>query len=307
MRRARWLWLLTCWACGFGHEVAQDGAYAVVPGTRVDDSAFYPLDRLLIVEQDLRVGQTRLYYFSGELHAADLGLPDLRRIGARHGGFQMAFDAQREFIEPADIEGKGRSLRAHAGDDEIELVKLDNNGLIDSGAQRYLSSVSSTDYAVAAYFGVIDREGPLAELSIEGTDIRHEPQLPSPELGIEREDEQLALDYRVDADYLMVELSQPLESRSDDRQLDALARTSLAPGSPYIVTRALLTDVSGQGCWAPERPLELRFHQFARGYVSAEHSWAIIHERIDTHTIASETWSSLLAEPQLPAYCSDFE
>jgi hypothetical protein len=307
MRRAHFLWLSLVCACGFGHDVEQDGQYAIVPGTRVDDGAFYPLDRLLIIEQDLRVGQTRLYYFTGELHAADLGLEDVRRIGTRHGGFQIAFDAPREFIEPAKVEGHGRSQHLHAGGDDIELLRLDNDGLTDSGALRFLTSVSSSDYDVAAYFGVIDREGPLDELSIDDTDIRYQPHTPSPELGIKTEDDQLALDYRVAADYLVVELSQPIESHEDERKLDALVRTSLAPGSPYVLTPALLTDVTGQGCWSREHSLELRLHQVVRAYTPAAHSWAVIHERIDVHELAPETWSSLLGEPKPPAYCSEFE
>ncbi|HKP62140.1 MAG TPA: hypothetical protein VJV78_35655 [Polyangiales bacterium] len=306
MWRAGLLLCLSLCACGFGHEVEQDGSYAIVPGTRVDDSALIPLKALLIIEQDLRIGQTRLYYFTGDLHGADLGLEDLRRIAARHGGYRMAFDPQRKFIEADEIESHGKSLLAHAGEDEIELVKLNNDGLRDSDAQRYLTSVKSNDYDVAAYFGVIDREGPLPDLSIDPTDVVYDPHIPSPELGIKTENEQLALDYKVNADYLVVELTQPIESHVDKRELDALVRTSLMPGSPYVVSPSLMTDVAGQGCWSRELPLELRLHQVVRHY-DIDHAFAVIHDRIDVHVLAPDTWTGMLAKPQPPAYCKEFQ
>ncbi|HKU36882.1 MAG TPA: hypothetical protein VJR89_02010 [Polyangiales bacterium] len=297
--------VLVCSACGFGHEVEQDGRYAVTPGTRVDDSAVYPLDQLLIVEQDLRVGQTRLYYFRGDIHAADLGLEDLRRIALRHGGFQMAFDEARDWIDASELEGHGKPQHALVGDERIELVRLDDEGLRETGAARYLTGVSSGDYDVRAYFGAIDREGPLPRIEIEGSELSFEPQLPSPQLGVDSAQRRLTLDYSVNADYLLVELAQLIHSDDGKRDVDALVRTALAPGSAYVVSPALLTDVAGQGCWARDRSLELRLHQVVRAYAAS--GQAVIHERIDVHELAPEVWTALLEEPHPASYCEDFK
>ena len=314
MRRLSLAMLLACAACGFGNDVEQDGNYTIVPSTRVTDSAPYPLRHLLIVEEDVAIGQTRVYFFTGELSRADLGLEDLRRIALRHGRAQMAFDPPRERIDLDEIQTRNRPLPARAGDADIELKRLDDTGLRATGAVRYLAYALSPDYDVAAYFTVLDDFAPL---EIERRDVEFEPLVGEPELRAEeREDgDSIALAYDTEADYVVVELSQRIVRKVDEdameaepEELDALVRTSLAPEVPYVFGEALITDVAGQGCWSREQTIEARLTQVARRYQPrSSGDWAAIHFRYDAVEIGVDRWTRLLGEPTVPRYCDEFE
>src|SRR5689334_12141819 len=85
-------------ACGFGNDVGQTGGYEIARAARVTDSALYPLESFVVLEQDMRTQQLRIFCFTGDLRRADVGLEDLRRIALRFGGFAMAFDAPQERV-----------------------------------------------------------------------------------------------------------------------------------------------------------------------------------------------------------------
>jgi hypothetical protein len=314
--------LLAVSACGFGHDVAQDGNYVIVPPTAVTDSAPYPLASLLFVQRDVKLGQTRLYCFRGDLRTADLGLEDLRRIAARHGAFQMAFDPQRKRFDEADaIKSHGKPLAATIGDRDLPLARLDDDDLATSGANRWLARVSSTDFDVTAFFGVIDTDDALSPITVARAGIDFDPNDESPELSVERDKEKIALEYQSSADYVVIELVQPIDERkaSDDakdgdggeaepKTLDALVRTSLAPGKAYELTSPLLTDVAGKGCWSRERTIEARLHQISRRYqMRARGDWAVVYERIDSLEVSIDDWTALLGDPKLATYCKDYE
>jgi hypothetical protein len=312
-----WMTLATLAAvsCGFGHDVAQDGDYVIVPPEAVTDSAPYSLETLLRIERDVKLSQTRLYCFRGDLRSADLGLEDLRRVAARHGGFQMAFDAAKERLEDDDaVESHGKALAARVGSQNIELVRLDDKGLKQSGAARFLSSVSSTDYAVAAYFGVIEGDGELGTISIEraGLEYARDDSDASPNLEFNRDDAKIELKYQTSADFVVVELAQGIQEKTHDAQdatpLDALVRTSLPPDTPYVVMPTLLTNVAGQGCWKRSRPLEARLHQVSRRYqMRSRGDWAVVYERIDSLEVGSGEWTALLGDVKPSPYCKDYE
>lgn len=308
-------------ACGFGHDVAQDGNYVIVPPTPVTDTAPYPLTTLLYVQRDVKHAQTRLYCFRGDLRKADLGLEDSRRIASRHGGFQMAFDPQRIRFEET-IKSHGKPLAATVGDQDLPLARLDDDDLATSGAKQWLASVSSTDYDVAAYFGAIDTEDAISPITVARAGIDYEPKDESPELSLVRDDEKIALEYQSSADYLIIELIQAIDERrtaADDakdgdggeaepKTLEALVRTSLAPGTAYEVRPLLLTDVAGKGCWSRERTIEARLHQISRRYqVRARGDWAVVYERIDSLELSVDDWTALLGEPKRATYCKDYE
>lgn len=335
-------------ACGFGHDVEHNGTYTVRPSAKVTDSAPYPLETLLFVQYDVKLAQTRLYAFRGDLRRADLGIEDLKKIAYRHGGSQMAFDAPTRRLDAdvnGEVKGRGKPLRARVGDRDLELVRLDDSCLPLSGADRYLRSVTSIDYRIAAYFGVIDSaEMPdLIELGSAG--LRYEPNTSTPELQFEHDDTQGKLKFQAAADYVVVELVQQIKRKpmpadggmddagaadaavpdagvSDDEDagtnacrplatddtVDALVRTTLAPNSEYLVTRPFMTDVAGQGCWSHERPLQARLHQIARSYQPrASGDAAIVYERMDEIELASEAWTSLLDGSKSSEYCVNFE
>jgi hypothetical protein len=311
-------------ACGFGNDVAQDGSYVIVPPTPVTDSAPYPLTALLYVQRDVKLAQTRLYLFRGDLRAADLGLEDLRRIAARHGGFQMAFDPERKaFDEDDPLRSARKSIAAQLDDQSLALGRLKDDALKTSGADHWLASVSSTDYDVIANFGVIDGDAAFSSIDIPGAKIDYQPNDASPELAFVRDDEKIALTYESEADYVTIELVQPITEKADKaddkngdgeegeagpRTLDALVRTTLAPGTAYAVTPALLTSVASQGCWSRERTIEARLHQTSRQYRSRKQGdWAVVYERVDSLEVSVEDWTALLGDPKPATYCKDYD
>jgi hypothetical protein len=307
MRRALILGSLACAACGFGHRVDQDGEYVIIAPSPVDDSAVYPLSSLLYLERDVGRGQTRLYCFTGDLRAANLGLEDLRRIAARFGGFQMTFDPPIEHIDPDSIQSHGDPLEAQIGDQTLELVRLDDDALQPTAAQRFVSSVSSTDYDIAAYFGVIDNADPLPNVTIEATGIAYAPPDDDPGLSLIRDSQRLGISYHSSADYLTLELSQTIHSRADDSAIDASVRTLAGADSSYAVSPQLLSNVTGQGCWS-ETSLEGRMEQTARYYQPrAGGDWAVVYTRSDALEIKPSDWTPLLGGVNYPGYCGGYE
>jgi hypothetical protein len=308
-------------ACGFGNDVGQTGGYEIARGTRVTDSALYPLRSFLVVEQDARVKQLRVYCFTGDLRRADVGLEDLRRIALRFGGFAMAFDAPQERVqitedsdagvEDADagpIAGHGAPLEARVGEQTLMLVKLDDKGLFRSGASRYLTAVRTSEYVVNAYVGVLDAQETVPKIAIESLGIEYASALESAQPGLVRTDALLGFSYVTRADYLMFELAQTQRRKADKSRVDALVRTLVQPGGSYALSPALLTNVAAQGCWSREGPIEGRVRQVARSYQQRfDGDWAVSFERIEVVSIPSEEWTALLGEPRPLGYCENFE
>jgi hypothetical protein len=301
--------------CNEGHEVGNSGEYSFLPGADVDDLAPYSLEHLLIVEDDAETRRAYVYLFAGELAKAALGLPDLRRIALSYGRYEMAFDAPRARYADERVETRGASLSLELDSGQrIELARLDGAGLIQSGASRWLSSVASSDYDVRAYFAVIEREGD-SELSAfaiaDGeTELAFEPELSTPELDVQIEDELLTLDYgELDrADSLTIDLWQQITSREEPHtKVEAEVRTLLPPGAQYAAGVSLVTDAAGQGCWSSEQPLGLRVAQLARRYDDARAGSATIHLKLDAVWLEPEAWTTLLAEPKTATYCKDYE
>jgi hypothetical protein len=314
---------LTCAACGFGRDVGQSAGYEIIPNTHVTDTALYPLSSLLLIEHDLRLEQTRLYLFTGDLRGADLGLEDLRRVALRFSSFAMAFDspiARVQVDADADLDAgvagdedagpivsHGTALMALVGARTVPLVRLDDTGLFRSYASRYLTSVSSPDYDVAAYFGVTDAPATLPQVSIPSLGMRFTPNLASAELKLVQNEMLLGLTYTSAADYLTFELVQEKRRASDGSEVDALVRTLLAPGIPYGLSARLVNDVAGQGCWSSDRPIEARVHQVVRSYQlrapRAPGDSAVSYERIEKLEIAPPRWTVLLGPARPSPYC----
>ena len=312
-----------CLGCGFGRDVGQSAGYEIIPSTRVTDTALYPLSNLLLIEHDLRVKQTRLYLFTGDLRGADLGFEDLRRIALRFSSFSMAFDAPIVRVEvesnsdldagalededAGPIASHGAALIALVGTETVPLLRLDGTGLTRSFASRYLTSVNSIDYDVAAYFGVTDAPDTLPKVSIPSLSMQFTPPIGSAQLELVQNEMLLGLTYTSAADYLTFELVQNKHRTSDGSSVDALVRTLLAPGIPYGLSPRLVSDVASQGCWSSDRAIEARVHQVVRSYQlrapRAPGDSAVSYERIETLTIGPEHWTVLAKQPQPAAYC----
>ena len=312
---AAWLFASALAGCNEGHQVGNNGAYSFLPGAEVDDLAPYPLEHLLIVEDDAETHRAYVYLFAGELAQAALGLPDLRRIALSYGRYEMAFDAPRARYADERVETRGAALRLELdGGERIELARLDGNGLVQSGASRWLSSVASADYDVRAYFAVIER-GEDSELSAfaiaDGeTELAFDPKLTTPELDVQLEDELLTLDYGElpRADSLTVDLWQQITSREEPHTVvEAELRTLLPPGAQYAAGTGLVTDAAGQGCWSTESSLGLRVAQLARRYDQRGAGSATIHLKLDATWLEPDVWTTLLAEPTPASYCEDYE
>jgi hypothetical protein len=301
--------------CGLDPGVGQPGQYSFVPGAPVVDSTPYPLEHLMVVEEDSASGLALIYLFAGELAAAGLGLQDLRRVALGHLRFQMAFDRPRSRFAQEALADSAGGMRLRVGDaDETVLVALDDRGLVQSGASRWLSSVTSDDYAVRAYFAAVEYQGPAPALAVEfeSADIGPRTQLPALELTVETGDDgELTLHHgsAEGADYVILELGQPITGKQTPRQpLDALARMTLARGTPLAIGAALLDGLAAQGCWSAERPLQLRVTQVARDYLAQPRGGAaVIHQREDAMAIEPEVWAARGASVEPAAYCADFE
>lgn len=304
---------LGCAACSFDNQVGQDGEYAFLPNASTDDLAPYPLQHLLIVEDDAETNRAYVYLFAGELPKAALGLPDLRRIALGYGGFAMAFDAPRSRYLDEIAEARGEPLVLEQEDGTTTpLARLDNTGLGQSGAARWLSSVSSGDYDVRAYFAAIERDGAFPPFTVKDgkTTIAFEPQLEEPALDVTIEDDALMLEYGdvPHADSLTFDLWQRIAAKKAPHlETEAEVRTLLPPGAKYGASAPLVTDAAGKGCWSEERPLGVRIAQLARHYSSAHGGLAIIHLKLDATWLDPEQWTELLATPKSADYCKDYE
>jgi hypothetical protein len=319
-------------ACSLGGDVSQDGEYVFLPGSHVVDTVAYPLEHLMVIEDDGDTGRAYVYLFSGQLGRAGLGLPDVRRLAAQSQGFQMAFETPRARYADAPVPSRGLPLTLRMGDQSFELSRLDDDGLTQSGARRWLSSTDSGDFEVRAYFGVLSHHAPLTELAIELPDdeLSFEPELTPSMPAATVADETLHVaflgDDRIEpeplhADNLVVDLWQAITpadaaggSADDDAgvapavETEAIVRLTVPTGGEYTAGAPLVTDAAGKGCWSAERPLAVRVDQVFRRYLPrGKGDLAVIHHRFDGTTLAAAQWTPLLAEPDQARYCEGFE
>jgi hypothetical protein len=326
MRRAlvTLLVLGLCHGCGLDNDVGKSGEYTFIGGPEIVDTAAYPLRYLLMIEDDTAVHLAYVYLFSGGLGDAGLGLTDLRRLAERFGIFRMAFGVPLARYAAAPIASRGLPLVLRSGDQEHELLRLDDAGLAVSGANRFLRSVATGDYDVHAYFAVVKYEGALGKLRIgvkDGT-LTFEPRLADGDLEVTMTDGLLNVDHAKlsNADYVRFELLQPIteiaspgdadagaERPAAEREIEAAVQVSLFPTQQVALTAARVTDAAGQGCWSDGRPLSARLGQVARSYVSRKGGdFAVIHQRFDTVNMDAERWTTLLDEPTPAAYCGGY-
>jgi hypothetical protein len=333
------LLLATAAGCNVGNDVGNNGQYAFLPRANVDDLAPYPLQHLLVVEDDAETGRAYVYLFAGELPKAAVGLQDLRRIALNYGNYQMAFDPPRARYadERAQARGEPLLLKLDAptptddedggADDEdagtepgippgrrtIELARLDDTGLGQSGASRWLSSVASDDYDVRVYFAAIERSGALPAFTVKdgATRISFDPQLKTPRLDVTIEDDLLELDYGElagAADSLTIDLWQQIKAKEEPHAaVEAEVRTLLPPGAKYAASKSLVTDAAGKGCWSDEQALGVRIAQLARRYDEENGGLATVHLKLDAVWLEPEQWTVLLDKPTFADYCDDYE
>jgi hypothetical protein len=280
-----------------------------------------------VVEEDGDAGRSYVYLFSGQLGRAGIGLPDVRRIAAQNQGFHMAFDAPRARYGDDEVPSRGAPATLSVGADMIELSRLDDAGLTQSGARRWLGSTASGDFDVRAYFGVLRRAAPLTEMTIEVGDdeLTFVPELAPAMPTAVVEQALLRVSFlradRVEldplrADHLVVDLWQaitPAGSADDDAgvpatETEAIVRLMLATQSTYEAVAALVTDAAGKGCWSASEPLSVRVDQVYRRYLERrDGDLAIIHHRLDGTRVAPASWSPLLLDPKPASYCDGFE
>ncbi len=333
-------------ACALDAEVDQDGEYAFFPSASPVDTDARPLSDLLIIEQDASAGVALVTLLRGELPAAGIGFEDLRSIAARHGPFQMVFDTPqerrveraRELLEDDELERVTLELDG----EEWALMELDGDSLSDVGATRWLRTLSSNDFDVRAYAGVVELDGSLRELELEGAEHALGARLSAlldgdTAVELEEDEERVRIDYAAAAgsDYQRLDLLQPIERLAGDASLDggiedddagvellpdggvpeppepdireAIVRNTLPPDAPFEVSFALLTDAFGQGCWSLERPLRFRVTQVARDYVSRPGGdLAVIHHHTERFELPDEGWKAAIGEAEPASYCESY-
>ena len=313
--------------CSVGGDVGQDGQYAFLPGSNVVDTTPYPLEHLLLLEEDADAGRSYVYLFSGQLGRAGIGLADIRRITAQSQGFQMAFDTPRARYADEEVPSRGAPVTLRMADDVLELSRLDDAGLPQSGARRWLASTGSGELDVRAYFGVLRRSLSLVELTIElaEDELTFVPEL-RPALPVATIDDNVlhlplasGEDTRrqpLRADYLIVDMLQtitPTASADDDggvppAETEAIVRLTLPATAGYEAGAALVTDAAGKGCWSAKEPLAVRVDQVFRRYLERRGGdVAFVHHRFDSTRLAPELWSPLLMDPKPATYCEGFE
>lgn len=325
MARPLYLLIAGLVGCNVGNEVDNDGQYAFLPGTNVDDLAPYPLERLLVVEEDAETRRAYVYLFAGDLHGAGVAVQDLRRIALNYNRFQMAFDPPRARYAEDRVPASGEPLELALRDDEedggvpdggltVELTRLNNAGLGQTGAQRWLNTVTNADHPVRAYFGVIELNGAkLGAFAIEDgkTEIEFESRLVTPKLEVTIEDELLELDYGTlkFVDSLTFDLWQPIKGKEEPHTVvEAAVRMQLPPGAKYAAGKLLVTDAAGKGCWSDEAALGVRLAQLGRRYNEEHGGLMTVHVKRDAIRLDPEQWTDeLLGKPVFADYCRDYE
>lgn len=235
--------LLALPMCLLVGDVDYDGNYAFLPYTDNVDTVIYPLEHLLVLHEDAESGTTLVYFFTGELGAADLGFSDLRRLSYGFNRFDMDFAtphgvyvrATDKVLHPDpeldagtadsdDSEPLEPLVLRLAGERATELVPLPSDQLFPTGASRYLRSLLSSDYDVRAYVGVLDSEV-TGKLSLDDTPVTFKPALspitPTLEFDDEAERSNLAELDLAAADYFQVELMQRIAARPEPDGMDA--------------------------------------------------------------------------------------
>lgn len=216
--RVRGFALGACLLACQGPEVNHVGSYVFLPNAPVSDTDPLPLEHFLVIEQDGLSGESLFYYFEGRLGAAGIGLSSLERIRAYYGQFRLRFEyplarytsppAQAGTAGETGVDGSGvpagaggqggasgsgwyaaldpavlaRALELRVGQHSVPLVALDSETLSQVGATRFLSTLSSGQWSISAYFGVLPFTDPLGsiELSSEDGVLRYEPSLEPP-------------------------------------------------------------------------------------------------------------------------------
>ena len=241
--------LSTCFLDGSGNY---DGDYAFQPDTTLVDTNIYPLRHFVVVEdgfahmgdgdgRDREERATIVFYFEGDIGAADLGFSDLRRLARHFNRFDMAFDTPRgRFVEqidktteedetddqdeqaPNDAFPESRELR-HDGRRLTTLHRLDGDQLAATGASRFLRTLNQRDFKLAAYAGWFSGSLPTDGATIEGTHVRIVPKAGPGEPSLTpNEDAPTASLQRneLTADYVVVELMQTIVRMSDPEESD---------------------------------------------------------------------------------------
>jgi len=329
--------LLLCLACNPGVKVEHRGDYAFLPGAPIVDTVAHDFDQLLVVERDARERRDVLTLLSGQLGAAGIGIVDLRRIAARHGGFQMAFERPLTAlgVEAPEDDAETSPPLARLDDAALLLWLLDNDSLYDAGAQRWVRSVDSGDYAVQAHAAIRDDANAWVQLQLErGERSIDAGAIASPlQLDAQLDDEILTIasGEHEDVAYLVVELFQLVEPIADGdsnagiadaglgeqdggaageggpSHIEAMVRTTLAPGEVYRASPALLEDAFGKGCWTRQRPLYARVIQIQRRvFERGQLLDGVILRHHETIEIPPELWMPAIEEPSYPQYCERY-
>ena len=308
--------------CGLQSLSEHSGSYTFSPSPDTVDSNLYPLKHLIIIEENELTDQTLFYLFSGELAGANLGLRDLNHIAERFGppaNIQFKLPLEIFTSQPIEIEGTTVELN-HSDETKLaDLIELNNDGLFQSGASRWLRS---TTQGVATYFGFFQSPLWTDSLSLSATapgdsdyDNLEIQRLVSAatELTVTPDGEDHPADLLVTwqtaspSDYVTVDLLQTVTDIESELPVEVTVITSMEAEPPYRATWALIDEAFGKCCWSTARTLSARLTQISRAYVPREAGdWALIHRTIQAVNIPSENWTDQISSLELEDYCSAY-
>ena len=299
-------------SCGLQSNSEHYGSYTFDSQSETVDTARYALDHLIVFDQDEVSGLTLVYLFSGDLAGADLGLRDLEHISDQFGPpASIEFQLPLSFFTSQPIEVDGRSIALSSGDTSLtNLAQLNDDGLFQSGASRWLRSTSQ---GVATYFGFFETALWGDNLTLQGFDeLSIGPLLTlATNLNVASTDDNnlsVSWDTPAPGDYVAVELMQTVTDIETDVPVEVSVLTTQAPQPPsYEATTDLIAEAHEKCCWDAAKNLSARLTQTGRLYISGPSgAIAVIHRANTSQSIDAADWVDQIRATEQPSYCDAY-
>ena len=299
-------------SCGLQSSSEHYGNYTFRAESDTVDTFRYPLDHLLVIDQDGASGLTLVYLFSGDLAGANLGMRDLEHISDEFGPpADIEFQLPLSFFASQPIEAEGRSITISSGDAELtSLDQMSDDGLFQSGASRWLRSTSQ---GVATYFGYFESNLWSGNLTLGGFDsLSIDPLVTlATNLSVTQTEVgslNVSWDSQSPGDYVAVELMQTVTDIETDVPVEVSVLTTQAPEpSTYEASTDLIGEAHEKCCWDANKTLSARLTQIGRLYINGPSgAVAVIHRSNTSEAVASEDWTDHIRTTEQPDYCDAY-
>ncbi len=303
-------------SCGIQSNSDHRGSYIFSSAAETVDTGRYPIDHLIIVDEDGRSGLTLIYLFSGDLAGANVGVRDLRHIASQFGPpASIEFQLPLAFFTGQPIEEAGRSIGLSSGETSIgTMIQLNDDGLFQSGASRWLRSTSQ---GVATYFTYFESAQWSGPLNLDGfTDLAISPRFGEvSNLSAARDTSDdntdgLVVSWETQevSDYVTVELLQTVTDIETEVPVEVSIATSMVDASPYQASPELIAEAHEKCCWATTHSLWARLTQIGRFYSEpGGNNIMVVHRRSTLASIESADWTDHITSDAQPSYCDAYQ